>query len=64
MGDLEGGLFHGDFERQVEESSGNGTSLCMGLCKGNLEGRFFAGDFKRYIRGLRRRNIFLSVGAL
>jgi hypothetical protein len=64
MGDLEGGLFQGDFERQVDKSSGNGTSLSMGLCNGNLERRLFAGNFKRYLRGLWRGNIFLSAGTL
>jgi hypothetical protein len=34
MGDLEGGSFNGDIERQVEKGPGNGASLSMGIWKG------------------------------
>jgi hypothetical protein len=44
-----GGLFHRDCERQVEEDSGDGASVSVGLCEGNLEGSSFSGDFKIYM---------------
>jgi hypothetical protein len=37
LGNLEGGSFTGDFERQIKEGSGNRTSLGE-LSGGNLEG--------------------------
>jgi hypothetical protein len=31
IGNLDGGSFTGDLERQVEDGSGNGASVCVGL---------------------------------
>jgi len=38
-GNMEGGCFAGDFERQVKEGSGNGASLSMGALLGEPEER-------------------------
>jgi hypothetical protein len=50
IGNLEGGSFTGDFERQVEEGSGNGASVSVGLWDVNLEAGSFSGNFERYVK--------------
>jgi hypothetical protein len=50
VGNQEGGSFTGDFERQVEEGSGNEASVSMRLWEGNREGGSFFGNFERYVK--------------
>jgi hypothetical protein len=45
-----GGSFTRDFERQVEEGSGNGVCISIMTSEGNLEGGSFSGNFGRYIK--------------
>jgi hypothetical protein len=64
-GNLEGGFFTRDFERQVKEGSGDGASLSVGALRGE-PGRVapLLGTYKRYVKESSGNGTSLSMKGL
>jgi len=59
VGNLEGGLFIGDFERPTKEGFANGASLCGSSARGPWRGSPLLGTLKNLYRVALETGVFL-----